>query len=56
MHKNVPDEMKLDLPVHCSEPTRVVQFLNMVSLEDLIDIEAVESIRKDVLDECLQYG
>jgi len=37
MHKNVPDEKKLSIPKYCQLPSSVVQFLNMLSLEDLFD-------------------
>ena len=56
MHKNVPDEKRLDLPKYCSMPSPVVQFLNMVSVEDLFDQSFVAQVKNDLLEECQQFG
>lgn len=37
-------------------PSRVVQFLNMYSADDLVDDEYYEELRSDLETECLKYG
>jgi splicing factor U2AF subunit len=37
MYKNVPDDKKLPIPLFTMNPSRVVQFLNMISVEDLYE-------------------
>ena len=56
MHKNVPDDKRLDLPKYCQLPSPVVQFLNMVSIEDLFDQSFVAQVKNDLLEECQQFG
>ena len=56
MHKNVPDMKKLSTPFYCSNPTRIVQLLNMLSIEDLFDHEEITQVRNDVLQLCQTYG
>lgn len=56
MHKNVPDDKKLEIPQYCTMPSRVVQLLNMVSLEDLFDTTTLDQVRQDTIDECAQFG
>ena len=52
MHKNVPDEKRLALPKYCEKSSNVVQFLNMLSLEDLFDSQVLNEVKQDLLDEC----
>ena len=42
MHKNVPDDKKLEIPAYCTAPSCVIQLLNMVSLEDLFDTTVLD--------------
>lgn len=49
MHKNVPDSKQLPTPFYCTNPSRIVQLLNMLSIEDLFDREEVDMVRNDVL-------
>ena len=52
MHKNVPDEKQMTTPDFCVNPSRVVQFLNMISVHDLYDIEELELVKNDLIQEC----
>lgn len=46
----------LTIPEWTSMPSRVVQFLNMVSIEDLFEEDIVEELRQDVQEECEKIG
>jgi len=37
-------------------PSRVVQFLNMISMEDLYDEDIVFQVKDDLVEECKKYG
>jgi len=39
-------------PDFCVNPSRVVQFLNMISVHDLYDIEELELVKNDLIQEC----
>ena len=52
MHKNVPDDKKLSLPKYCTLISPVVQFLNMLSIEDLFDPLIIKEVSDDVVTEC----
>lgn len=56
MHKNVPDSKKLPTPFYCTNPTKIVQLLNMLSIEDLFDFQEIEQARNDVLQLCQTFG
>ena len=56
MHKNVPDDKRLEIPAYCTNPSRVVQLLNMISLEDLFDTGVLESVKQDIIDESRGFG
>ena len=56
MHKNVPDGKQLPTPFYTTNPSRIVQLLNMMSIEDLFDFHEVERIREDVLSIAQTYG
>jgi hypothetical protein len=49
MFKNVSDEKLLQTPDFCVNPSRVVQFLNMISVHDLYDREELELVKSDLL-------
>jgi splicing factor U2AF subunit len=40
----------------CKIPSRVVQFLNMFSIEDLFDDDTYNNIEADLQEECAKYG
>jgi len=52
MHKNVPDDKRLDIPKYCQNPSNVVQFLNMISLEDLFEPAYLNEVKQELLTEC----
>ena len=56
MFKNVPDDKRLPIPLFAMTPSRVVQFLNMISPEDLYDEEEIFKVKDDLLQECKNYG
>lgn len=56
MQKNVPDDKKLPIPLFAITPSRVVQFLNMISVEDLFEEEEIIHVKDDLLQECKNYG
>jgi hypothetical protein len=49
MFKNVPDENRLPIPLFAMTPSRVVQFLNMISVPDLYDEEEIVQVKDDLL-------
>ncbi len=53
---NVPSEKRIPIPGFAMTPSRVVQFLNMLTPEDLIDNEEYEAIREDILNVCNTFG
>ena len=53
---NVPSEKKIPIPAFSMTPSRVVQFLNILTPEDLIDDEEYESIREDIMNVCNTFG
>jgi len=53
---NVPIDKRIPIPGFAMTPSKVVQFLNMLTPEDLIDDEEYESIREDILNVCNQFG
>lgn len=52
MHKNVPDDKRLEIPKYCQNPSNVVQFLNMISLEDLFEPAYLNEVKQELLTEC----
>lgn len=56
MYKNVSDEKLMTTPDFCVNPSRVVQFLNMISVHDLYDREELELVKSDLLSQCQKYG
>ena len=53
---NVPSEKRIPIPGFSMTPSRVVQFLNIVTAEDLMDDEEFESVREDILNVCNTFG
>ena len=56
MFKNVPDDKRLPVPLFAMTPSRVVQFLNMISIEDLYEEDEILQVRDDLLQECKNFG
>ena len=56
MHKNVPDDKRMPIPLFAMTPSRVVQFINMISAEDLFDEEEIILVKDDLLQECKHFG
>ena len=53
---NVPKDKKIPIPAFAMTPSRVVQFINILTPEDLIEDEDFESIREDILNACNAFG
>jgi splicing factor U2AF 65 kDa subunit len=49
MHKNVPPEKQIPTPDQFACPSRVVQFLNMVSVHDLLNKNEMEFVKNDLI-------
>lgn len=56
LFKNVPDDKRMPIPLFAMTPSRVVQFINMISYEDLADEDEIIHVKDDILEECKQYG
>lgn len=56
MYKHVPDDKRLPIPLFAMTPSRVVQFINMISVEDLYDEEEIFKVKDDLLFECKNWG
>ena len=58
MHQSVPpeSEKKLNIPLFSINPSRVVQFMNMLSPADLFDEEEIYRVKDDLLEVCQEYG
>jgi len=55
LHKNVPDSEKLIIPNFASAPSRVLCFLNMLSVEELFEKESVKIVKEDLLNEVKKF-
>lgn len=53
---NVPPGKRIPIPGFSMIPSRVVQFLNMLTPQDLMDDEEFEGIRSDLLQACNHFG
>lgn len=42
----------LDVPEWCSIPSRIVQFLNMICVEDLFEDDLLKELYIDIKEEC----
>jgi splicing factor U2AF subunit len=56
LYKNVPDDKRMPIPLFAMTPSRVVQFMNMISVEDLNEEEEIFKVKDDLLTECKNYG
>ncbi len=43
-------------PLFAMTPSRVVQFMNMISVEDLNEEDEIFKVKDDILTECKSYG
>lgn len=46
----------LSIPVFCTSDSRVIQFLNMCTPEDLFEQDFYEQLKDDVVNECSKFG
>lgn len=51
MHISVKDDEKFACPLFVQNPSRVVQFMNMLSPADLFDAEEVFQVKDDLVEE-----
>jgi hypothetical protein len=56
MHKSVPEKDKISTPLFAMNPSRCVQFMNMISPCDLFDKNEVFRVKDDLIAECQKYG
>ena len=59
MHVSVPadpDAQKLTIPLFAVNPSRVVQFMNMMSAADLFDEEEIYRVKDDLVEACQEFG
>ena len=53
---SVPESEKLSIPLFAINPSRVVQFMNMLSPADLFDEEEVFQVKDDLIQQCSMFG
>jgi len=46
----------MPIPLFAMTPSRVVQFMNMISVEDLNEEDEIFKVKDDILTECKSYG
>ena len=46
----------LNIPEYCVKPSKVVQLLNLCTIEDLFETEFYEQLKEDIENECKQFG
>jgi len=56
MHVSVAESKRLSIPLFAINPSRCVQFMNMISPADLFDAEEIFRVKDDLVQECQQYG
>jgi splicing factor U2AF subunit len=56
MQFSVPESEKLSIPLFAINPSRVVQFMNMLSPADLFDEEEVFQVKDDLIQQCSMFG
>ena len=56
MQFSVPESEKLSIPLFAINPSRVVQFMNMLSPADLFDEEEVFQVKDDLIQQCSNFG
>ena len=56
MHICVSEDEKLSIPLFALNPSKVVWFLNMISITDLFDQEEMMNVGQDLVQLCRTYG
>ena len=56
MHVSITEEEKMNIPLFAINPSRVVQFMNMIALADLFDEKEIYRVKDDLISECQQHG
>lgn len=51
-----PEAQKLTIPLFAVNPSRVVQFMNMMSASDLFDEEEIYRVKDDLIEVCQEFG
>lgn len=46
----------IHIPQSSLIPSQIIQFLNMISIEDLMEDSIVNELKEDLKKECLKYG
>mmetsp|Transcript_6813 Transcript_6813/g.11489 ORF Transcript_6813/g.11489 Transcript_6813/m.11489 type:complete len:310 (+) Transcript_6813:324-1253(+) len=52
MHFSVPEAQKFAMPLFAMNPSRCVQFMNMITPSDLFDEEEIFTVKDDLVAEC----
>jgi hypothetical protein len=52
----VPDDKRLPIPLFAMTASRVIQFINMISVEDLNEEDEIIKVKDDILSECKCFG
>ncbi len=53
---NVPADKKIPIPAFSMTPSRVIQFINILTPEDLMDDQDYEGIKEDITSVCNVFG
>ena len=56
MHVCVKEEEKMSIPLFAINPSRCVQFMNMISPTDLFDEQEIFRVKDDLIQECQKFG
>jgi splicing factor U2AF 65 kDa subunit len=56
MHICVKEEDKIPIPLFALNPSKVVQFLNMISITDLFDQDELMNVGQDLVTLCQTFG
>ena len=56
MHISVKEEEKLNIPLFAINPSRCIQFMNLISITDLFDEEEIFRVKDDLVSECQKFG
>ena len=56
MHICVKEEEKMTIPLFALNPSKVVQFLNMISIPDLFDQDELMNVGQDLVTLCQTFG
>jgi splicing factor U2AF subunit len=56
MQFSVPESQKFSIPLFAINPSRIVQFMNMLSPADMFDEEEIFQVKDDLISECKKFG